>query len=255
MRLICPNCDAEYEVDANLVPSEGRDVQCSNCNNTWFQTREATNDEPEPEVAQTASLTPKRPSTDPEALDIIREEVAREARARASDAGSIETQGDLGLTEPGPLPYSRPRPDNAVPARGDELIDIEVEGDEDLVLAPAPQRGEGAKRELLPDIEEINSTLASAPDPELEEGEAGAAATGTGKLRGFRIGFGLMLMLTALVLITYARAPELAERFPQYGERLAQFVMTMDGLRVLLDNGAQVLLDQMAVLTERFGNG
>lgn len=37
MRLICPNCDAQYEVDPTLVPANGRDVQCSNCGKTWFQ--------------------------------------------------------------------------------------------------------------------------------------------------------------------------------------------------------------------------
>ena len=37
MRLICPNCSAQYEIDASLVPDEGRDVQCSNCGHTWFE--------------------------------------------------------------------------------------------------------------------------------------------------------------------------------------------------------------------------
>ncbi len=37
MRLICPNCGAQYEVDDSLVPEAGRDVQCSNCGHGWFQ--------------------------------------------------------------------------------------------------------------------------------------------------------------------------------------------------------------------------
>ena len=37
MRLICPNCDAQYEVDDGAVPPGGRDVQCSNCGHAWFQ--------------------------------------------------------------------------------------------------------------------------------------------------------------------------------------------------------------------------
>ena len=37
MRLICPNCSAQYEIDVTLVPDEGRDVQCSNCGHTWFE--------------------------------------------------------------------------------------------------------------------------------------------------------------------------------------------------------------------------
>lgn len=37
MRLICPGCAAQYEVQESAIPPEGRDVQCSNCGNAWFQ--------------------------------------------------------------------------------------------------------------------------------------------------------------------------------------------------------------------------
>ena len=37
MRLTCPTCGARYDIDDDLIPSGGRDVQCSNCNATWFQ--------------------------------------------------------------------------------------------------------------------------------------------------------------------------------------------------------------------------
>jgi predicted Zn finger-like uncharacterized protein len=36
MRLVCPNCGAQYEVSDDLIPPSGRDVQCSACNQTWF---------------------------------------------------------------------------------------------------------------------------------------------------------------------------------------------------------------------------
>ncbi|NBR91243.1 MAG: hypothetical protein EBS68_15290, partial [Rhodobacteraceae bacterium] len=29
MRIICPNCGAQYEVPNDVVPETGRDVQCS----------------------------------------------------------------------------------------------------------------------------------------------------------------------------------------------------------------------------------
>jgi len=38
MRLTCPNCEAQYEVDEAVIPEGGRDVQCSNCGHTWYQT-------------------------------------------------------------------------------------------------------------------------------------------------------------------------------------------------------------------------
>ncbi|MEZ5885189.1 MAG: zinc-ribbon domain-containing protein [Paracoccaceae bacterium] len=41
MRLTCPNCKAQYEVDDSVIPDGGRDVQCSNCGHSWFQAGKA----------------------------------------------------------------------------------------------------------------------------------------------------------------------------------------------------------------------
>ncbi|MDC0346628.1 zinc-ribbon domain-containing protein [Candidatus Pelagibacter sp.] len=32
----CNNCHKKFELDATLIPEEGRLLQCSACNNTWF---------------------------------------------------------------------------------------------------------------------------------------------------------------------------------------------------------------------------
>ncbi|WP_157966224.1 zinc-ribbon domain-containing protein [Oceanibium sediminis] len=37
MRLVCPSCGSEYEVDGTLFPEEGREVQCSSCEEVWVQ--------------------------------------------------------------------------------------------------------------------------------------------------------------------------------------------------------------------------
>ncbi len=36
MRLTCPNCGAEYEAPAEMIPGTGRHVQCSACHTRWF---------------------------------------------------------------------------------------------------------------------------------------------------------------------------------------------------------------------------
>ena len=38
MRLVCPNCGARYEVPKENIFATGRDVKCSACDTTWFQT-------------------------------------------------------------------------------------------------------------------------------------------------------------------------------------------------------------------------
>lgn len=96
MRLQCPNCDAEYEVDTSAIPPEGRDVQCSNCGHGWFQIHpdyEPDHDldaalfetpPPLPQVPPSDNPYPKR-EIDPAALQILREEAAREEAMRAAD--------------------------------------------------------------------------------------------------------------------------------------------------------------------------
>ena len=76
MRLVCPNCDAEYEVDAAAIPLPGRDVQCSNCGHAWFQAH------PELEAAEEARLDQLQ------VAEPVREVVAELATVPAMEAGT-----------------------------------------------------------------------------------------------------------------------------------------------------------------------
>ena len=89
MRLMCPNCEAQYEVSDSVIPLHGRDVQCSNCGQTWFQTHpqaepEAAADEDDPDYGGDDSL----PNV-------------------AAAAWDSEEPADPGL-EPGSVPESEP---------------------------------------------------------------------------------------------------------------------------------------------------
>jgi predicted Zn finger-like uncharacterized protein len=265
MRLACPNCGAQYEVEDALIPPGGRDVQCSACGHAWFfvppadegallpprPARSASEPAPAqpapaqpapaqpalsrrappsaparaPEAAPSAAAArdggaaappappearawaeapaePRRRSLDPAVAEVLREEAEREARARRAAPASIETQPDLGL----PAAEPRPRPS---------------------VTAPPP------RRDLLPDIEEINSTLRPdrdrapprrAPDPKAPEPAS----------KGFRRGFALMLLLALALLMAYVFAPRLAELVPAAAGPLAGWVATVDAARAWL---------------------
>jgi len=105
MRLVCPNCDAEYEVDDAAVPREGRDVQCSNCGHAWFQLH--------PEV-----------------------EIDQEAEADLYDAppGAIEAVADVAVSAPEPEVASTAVSDADPGSAPDHDA-----GDEDLPEDEAPQ--------------------------------------------------------------------------------------------------------------------
>jgi len=274
MRLICPNCDAEYEVDGDQISSEGRDVQCSNCAHTWLQMPEGFDDtspqdppdatdepqddtsppsasdvadEPQDEIAPPAPAAAiKRHATDPDALNVLLEEVELEMRQREAEVSSIETQTELGLDQADFAPAPVAVPDTV---KAEATPEQEVDAAD---FAPAEMRSDGNKRQLLPDIEEINSTLSSAPardDDDVIEDEIRA-----GGRRGFRTGFGLMLLLAAFILMFYAYAPQLAENFPQFKGLITSAVGIIDALRAGLETAAQNLLQLLNSALEGFGN-
>ena len=68
MRLVCPNCDAKYEVPEDAIPETGRDVQCANCGHAWFQMRSRSAEAPvvaPPMAAPAAPIPPAPPAPAP----------------------------------------------------------------------------------------------------------------------------------------------------------------------------------------------
>ncbi len=292
MRLICPNCSAEYEVDASVIPETGRDVQCSNCAHTWFephpdQVRDtvaatskpgdgqaaprrsrvaaqraaraeqppapATPPAPDPapaaaEAAPRGPVTPTRVQPrreiDPEVLRVLREEAAHEERMRRGGAAAMESQEELALAG------AAPRQSRRIPTDPRDLPD------EDLVPSGTigPRRdggGRNGRREMLPDIEEINSSLRASTDrktsvPAYVEVEEKLKKVRRGQ--GFRLGFSLMLMLAAAAMMAYVFAPEIGARFPQADPYMARYVTEVNAARGWLDTTVRALSDQIVAL-------
>jgi len=167
--------------------------------------------------------------------EVLREEAERERRAREAEAtaSTWEEQEELGLEEPGPAP--RPVPEERVA----QLRGIETE---------YPENGEGSRRDLLPDIEEINHTLRSA-----SERKSAAAKVETPepapRRGGFGLGFSLAVILAALALLGYVFAPQIAERVPQLEPALQSYVALVDRLRIGLEVVTNLLIEKIARLT------
>lgn len=109
MRLICPRCGAQYEIDAAAVPPTGRDVECSACDHVWRAMPEAESFDPgaRPQLSRPLSES---------VIEILREEAARELEVRASErrtqraaeraAAVIAGIEEQGSGEPATLPGS-----------------------------------------------------------------------------------------------------------------------------------------------------
>lgn len=254
MRLVCPNCDAEYEVDASAIPDSGRDVQCSNCGHAWFQlsprveeelaAEQALFDPPpaeeddadHPDAAATAAPAPR--ALDESVLAVLREEAERETQARRSEAPPpIETQSELGLSAAiaatvAAAAAPTPEASGADEANADPVAQriARMKGE-----APPPGKPQ-SRRDMLPEIDEINTTLRAST--ERRSGEASAVADSlpaTGQKRAFRSGFVLSVVIGALVVALYIMAPKLAQQIPGLDGALTAYVATIDAARLWLD--------------------
>lgn len=272
MRLICPNCSAQYEVPADVIPAEGRDVQCSNCQETWFQTHPDT--EPQTDVAQTlkehfaqtepeAATAPRQSDVvsepnpiddeferaldqeldtlaeedadvapapaithqrskreiDPSVADILREEAQREREQRAAE--TFEHQDEFALDADKPTSDPQPEKSGYIDPKLDDLDEMYKDTASD---APA------SRRDLLPDIEEINSTLRrDQKSANREEPETQAQKNASGR-RGFRAAIILLL----LAVVFYAYADLIASNVPQLAPYLDAYVAQIDQWRAAL---------------------
>lgn len=258
MRLICPNCDAQYEVPDDVMPTSGRDVQCSNCGQTWFQhhpdyqpdddtpgelgdTAPTPDEETAEPPAPPAKPAPTRKQLDPSVADILRQEAEAEKLARQSkQAEALESQPDLGLDdgpdEPSPEERVRLAKERTARLRGDVTPSEPAAVTSAAIIA--------SRRDLLPDIEEINSTLRTgnerrSADPDLEDT---TVDTGARRQSGFKRGFAMVIILASLLLLIYIFAAEISTAVPQLQPYLSDYVATINQVRVSLDSSVQSFL-------------
>jgi len=173
---------------------------------------------------------PKR-EIDPGVRDILREEAEREARLRQAEAVPVETQSEMPLDE-------APEDENRARRRA-ELEDAE---DAFAVGAVSAAHANGSRKDLLPDIEEINSTLRASDDRQGEDGEdlaliaRQAEAT---RRRGVRLGFLVTLALTAGLIWLYLNAETVGQTVPPVAGAVDGFVAQVDVARYWLDDLAR----------------
>lgn len=249
MRLICPNCGAQYKVGDDVIPEAGRDVQCSNCEHTWFENRGAAEmATPAPELAEDvkgetenhyeAPPTSQARKLDPSVADVLRQEAEYEQAARAAEGGPLETQTDLDLSQD---PADQNDQDRHSREARDRLARLRGEEGEIAAAVGATIADDAnmPRRDLLPDIEEINSSLR----PDAASIEADIAAEAPRQKSGFRRGFTFVIVIVLIALALYVFAPQISAAVPQFEDTLTSYSDWVDGLRIALDQQLQGLLN------------
>ncbi len=226
-----PQADTVPQADTAPQEAEGVAPAPLRQSRLQEQAQETVHETAHPIEAKTDSekeaedATPHQRRLDPALGDILREEAEREASLRASDHGQVqglETQPNLGLDD---------LPDNEEARRSRQASDrmARIRGEDPRRLAA---EASGLKRGVLPDIEEINSTLRAAdapPSPPM--GDMVPPPRKSGFTRGFALE---ILAILALVMI-YSNAPQIAELLPQADPYLSSYVTWVDQMRLWLD--------------------
>lgn len=234
MRLICPNCSVEYEVDAALLPSGGRHVVCSACNFTWFEepaSALAREDEPAspaapiPEGAATVeTLSPPARSEGTSvdlpprtvsgaALDILRQEAEFEARLRAR-----EWDGTTGATDAA-------QPEPAMPVPAPETMEHEAPKAANLpdkTPANAPTR---------PDVTRAEPVAMPPPRTAIPRARVVPVPPKPKPRKTVSRWFALPLGLLAFLILVYLLAPGIIVALPEAESAIVAYVQAVDTLR------------------------
>ncbi len=312
MRLVCPNCDAQYEVDEKVIPENGRDVQCSNCGHTWFQSPEhmdadlaaemgydlaqeseadhthaplaehspkpdfdtdedafhevepnelsSQDDQDQEEWSSTADHAPAytydededdddvgpvqgvvarpRPSIDESIKDMLREEQEFSAPHGASEP--LEIQTDLGLEE------AEIATDQAMREKMARLRGLDPA---DPALTAGTLGSHSKRRDLLPDIEEINSTLSASSERDADGTVPDEQTRRTRAQRGVsRSIFAVFIIVASLLVALYVFAPTIANAVPSLAPLMDSYISSANVFRVWLDGGMSALSDRLNIL-------
>ena len=224
----------------------------------------------QPTEAQSAEVAAARRQLDPEVRDVLREEAERETALRQQESVGLEHQDEMPLEaseepyedededgvgaavsgliaevdEIGELqdaPRERARDEAAARYGGtseDDVADIEAQ----VAAVAAASAAASSRRDLLPDIEEINSTLRA--NETRSAGDLGGSDIDTVETRprrrtGTRLGFALAILIFAALVAVYANAPRIIAAVPQAEPVLTVYVAQVEQLRTWIDEIAQ----------------
>ena len=282
MRLTCPNCSAQYEVPGEVIPQDGRDVQCSDCGHTWFQTRAETtapaedsaDQPPEPDAAAAAA---SEQLADPTSEGDAKEQLTADTWAEdyEDEPADVDTaplpQPARRSLDPGVADVLRAEAERESRVRAAEgSLESQPElGLDSANHDDAASRRARLARERMARIQSKDSSAGAATAaaagmagsaaetadlPDIEKinstlrasSEPRALETPQGGLKeggsGFARGFVSMLLLMAVLIGIYVMAPTIKGWVPELSGIMDSYVSEVDKLRLWLSGVTQNML-------------
>jgi len=263
IEIVCPNCQARYQLPDGAIGPEGRKVSCSSCSHKWRA-------HPEPEDSAAAPAEPERSRED--AMAAVSEAVAAAGAATGAAA-----------TAPAPPPGSANR-DEQMAAIRRMLSDLKEAADSSPPPEPGPETrkapqamaptGPSARRreddkpnrdnldERIEDVDKLAKIVKGEPTGsgydaarlrkrhEKRAKRLQKARDRKRKSGAFVTGFTLVATVTGVMVGLYVMTPQIIASQPQMEPALTEYVQTVNQYRVDLD---QTTAEWRTWLTERIG--
>jgi len=263
IEIVCPSCQARYQLPDDSIGAEGRKVSCSSCSHKW----RAHADGAEPAPAQPSPEPAPEPAAGPES-------VAESAAMAAVAAPGNDTAAPSGV----PPAATGDREDQMAAIRqmlsdlkesADAAPEAEPEARPEPVAATPTMRRRDEDEEIDPlksridGVDKLGRTI---------KGEAAKTGYDAAKLRrlhekrakklqrsrerrkksgAFLTGFTLVAMVTGTMVGLYVLHPQIIASSPRMEPALTEYVVTVDRYRTELN---EKTAEWKAWLTERIEN-
>ena len=259
MRLICPKCAARYEVPEKNVPSDGREVQCSACGHTWFQTCSGRRDSQglakDFDTKRIEKAWDTRPARDsasfevdgrvnettanplsrlhPTVAEVLKEEARREVAVRKAE--KIETQPKLGAVK---APIGENSSLSGQKSSAEEIFTISAEEKDKETKAfqyRDPQRELKSENEKPTDLAGINETnnYSKSKNHKITDKSSRGHVHGQKKIK--RLGLLTGIFTVACFSLIYHFSSDISEFIPRLVIPLNAYVEFVDRYRVVSD--------------------
>lgn len=258
IEIVCPSCDARYQLPDGSIGPDGRNVSCSNCSHKWRAHPAGA----EAAAARPAPAAPAQPTYRPNPAHAAADDddAATVAAAMAAVAAADQRQATAGAA-PAPAAGDREQQMDAIRKmladlkEGAEAADAAVP---EPVAKPAPEGPSQPVRRRDTDEDTDRDTLKSRIDDltkmgKAAKGEASQSGYDTHRLRklhekrakklqkarerrgksgAFMTGFSLVAVVTLTMVGLYVMKPQIVAASPQMGPALDEYVVTIDRYRV-----------------------
>lgn len=238
MRLVCPECSSQYEVDGTLFPNEGREVQCAQCEHQWVQYPIS---DPEP-VRLTTQVAPP-PSAQMSSND--------RTAFQSAVSDELAAQDDFGNGETEEADMMRSLREQLAEDADDFDYDEKNASDSTTGRRSVSAAAENAGISIDSEVEERRAHR--EPEPSDLAAALKEYERERGPRRGGRAGFITAILLCLIAVGAYVGRVEIAKRYPPAVPYLEQYVsvvdMSRDKVGVLFGSAAEFVTEKMMEMT------